>query len=88
MPSVRKLSADEVQRLKSRGSRVDLSTYEASLRDLRIGEWGVIQLEAGEKVATVKRRYTMAAKNQGKHLTYKRLRNNSIPFEVQALPSK
>jgi hypothetical protein len=33
----------------------------------------------------VKRRYTMAAKNQGKQLAYKRLRNNMIPFEVRSL---
>lgn len=85
MPSVRKLSSDEIQRLRSRGSRVDLSPYEASLRELSPGDWGVIQLESSDKVPTVKRRYTMAAKNQGKELAYKRLRSGAIPFEVRPL---
>jgi hypothetical protein len=86
MPSVRKLTSDEVQRLRSRGSRVDLGPYEASLRDLGPGEWGVITLDASDKVPTVKRRYTMAAKNQSKLLIYKRLRSGTIPFEVRSLP--
>ncbi len=85
MPSVRRLSTDEIQRLRSRGSRVDLTSYEAEIRDLTIGEWGVIALDSNDKVPTVKRRYTMAAKNQGKALAYKRLRNNTIPFEVRPL---
>ncbi len=84
MPNIRRLSPEEIQRLRSRGSRVDLSTYEQGLRDLDEGEWGLIQLDPGEKVTTVKRRYTAAAKNQGKQLVYKRLRNNTIPFEVRA----
>jgi hypothetical protein len=87
MPSVRKLTSEEVQRLRSRGSRVDLSPYEASLSELNVGEWGLIELASGDKVPTVKRRYTMAAKNQGKALVYKRLRNGTIPFEVRS-PSK
>jgi hypothetical protein len=88
MPSVRKLTAEEIQRLRSRGSRVDLSPYESGLRDLNPGDWGLIQLEPTDKVPTVKRRYTMAAKNQGKVLVYKRLRNQTIPFEVRALPKE
>jgi hypothetical protein len=85
MPSVRKLTSDEIQRLRSRGSRVDLGPYEASLRELGPGDWGIITLEASDKVPTVKRRYTMAAKNQNKMLVYKRLRNGTIPFEVRPL---
>jgi hypothetical protein len=85
MPSVRKLTLDEVQRLRSRGSRVDLGPYEASLRDLEPGDWGIIELDAGDKVPTIKRRYTIAAKNQGKAIVYKRLRTGKIPFEVRAL---
>jgi hypothetical protein len=55
------------------------------LRDLAPGDWGIITLEASDKVPTVKRRYTMAAKNQNKSLVYKRLRNSTIPFEVRPL---
>lgn len=74
---------EEIQRLRSRGSRVDLSPYEEGLRELNIGDWGLIQLEGGDKVTTIKRRYTAAAKNQNKQLVYKRLRNGTIPFEVR-----
>ncbi len=84
MPRVRKLAPEEIQRLRSRGTRVDLTPYEESLRDLKVGDWGMIELEPGDKVATIKRRYTMAAKNQRKQLVYKRLRNNALPFEVRA----
>ena len=85
MANVRKLNQDEVQRLRSRGTRVDLSTYENNLQELSPGDWGVIELEAGEKVPTIKRRYTMAAKRQNKDLIYKRLRQGTIPFEVREL---
>lgn len=84
MASVRKLSTDEVQRLRRRGNRVDLAPYEADLRELSPGDWGLIQLEEMDKVPTIKRRYTTAAKNQGKSLVYKRKRNGTIPFEVRA----
>ena len=84
MPSVRRLSSDEVQRLRSRGTRVDLTPYEADLRDLQPGDWGAIDLTDTDKVPTVKRRYTTAAKNQGKSLVYKRRRRDTIPFEVRS----
>jgi hypothetical protein len=85
MPRVRKLSGDEILRLRSRGSRVDLTAYEASLHDLQPGDWGLIQLETDDRVPTIKRRYSLAAHNQRKQLLYRRLRNGAIPFEVQAL---
>lgn len=88
MSTVRKLSADEIQRLRSRGSRVDLSAYEGNLGSLSVGDWGLIQLEEGDKVPTIKRRYAMAAHNQQKLLIFKRLRNNAIPFEVRPLDER
>ena len=87
MPTVRKLQPEEVQRLRRRGTRVDLSSYEAGLRGLQVGDWGVIELDDVDKVPTVKRRYTMAAKNQQKSIVYKRKRNNAIPFEIRAIDS-
>jgi hypothetical protein len=85
MPTVRKLSQDEIQGLRSRGSRVDLAPYEEGLQGLNPGDWGAISLEPTDKVPTVKRRYTMAARNQNKTLVYKRLRNSTLPFEVRPL---
>lgn len=83
VPSVRKLASEEIARLRQRGVRVDLSPYMQALSELSIGEWGVIELESGDKVPTIKRRYTVAAKSQGKALVYKRLRQGTIPFEVR-----
>jgi hypothetical protein len=88
MATVRKLEPDEVQSYRRRGTRVDLSPYEAGLRGLQVGDWGLIELESDDKVPTVKRRYTMAAKNQQKSIVYKRKRNNTIPFEIRAPESK
>ena len=83
MPRVRKLSADEVEQLRRRGALVDLTPYLADLSILSIGDWGLIELKEGDKVPTIKRRYTVAAKEQGKKLVYKRRRMEGLPFEVR-----
>lgn len=83
MPRVRKLSADEVEQLRRRGARVDLTPYLADLSILSIGDWGLIELKEGDKVPTIKRRYTVAANEQGKKLVYKRRRIAGLPFEVR-----
>ena len=85
MPQVRKLSADEVDQLRRRGSRVDLGPYMADISDLAVGEWGLIALAEGDRLPTIKRRYTLAATRQGKHLAYRRLRAGGLPFEVRAV---
>lgn len=85
MPVVRRMSPDEVAGLRRRGARVDLSPYRADLDNFAVGEWGVIQLEATDRVTAIKRRYTVAGKEQGKLLIYKRPRNGTIPFEVRSL---
>ena len=85
MSTIRKLAPDEIQRLRARGKRVDLAPYQESLRELNVGAWGAIVLDRDDKVPTVKRRYTTAAKTQQKSLVYKRLRNGTIPFEVRPL---
>jgi hypothetical protein len=82
MASVRKLTQEEVAQLRRRGTRVDLTAYLAALSALSVGDWGAIELEPGEKVATVKRRATAAAKQQGKRLLYRRLHEGMLPFEV------
>ena len=84
MASVRKLTQEEVAQLTRRGVRVDLTSYLEALSELEVGDWGAIELEPGEKVATVKRRATSAAKQQGKRLIYRRLREGRLPFEVRA----
>lgn len=85
MATVRKLAADEIAILRRRGARVDLTAYQQALAELEIGEWGLIELEADEKLPTIKRRYALAAKSQGKGLAFRRLRRGTLPFEVRAL---
>lgn len=85
MPVVRKLMPEEIQILRRRGARVDLTLYSQALADLEIGDWGIIELEPNEKVPTIKRRYQMAARQQKKSLAYKRLRKGTIPFTVQPM---
>jgi len=83
MPTVRALTPQEVEQLRRRGTRVDLTPYLADLSILSIGDWGLIELKEGDKVPTIKRRYTVAAKEQGKKLVYKRRRMVGLPFEVR-----
>lgn len=85
MPVMRKLSMEQVRSLLLPRRRVDLAPYESQLAQLEIGDWGEIQLEAADRTMVVKRRYTVAAKNLGKRLIYKRPRGGVIPFEVRAL---
>ena len=84
MAQARKLTPDEVAQMDRPRGRVDLSAYEAALQELAVGDWGAIELEAGDRVPTVKRRATVAARGQGKRLIWKRQRNELLPFEVRA----
>lgn len=83
MAIMRKLSTDEVTRLQQPSGRVDLTPYSAAIQDLTAGDWGLITLGADDRVSVVKRRYSLAARGQGKRLVYKRLRSGTIPFEVR-----
>jgi hypothetical protein len=85
VPILRKLDNSEVERLNRRGNRVDLTPYINDLAGFAVGEWGMIELDADERVPTVKRRYTLAARQLGKALAYRRLRAAGIPFEVRPL---
>ncbi len=84
MATVRKLADEEVTRFARRGTRVDLSDYEAALQELAVGDWGAVELEPGDRVPTVKRRATSAARGQGKRLAWRRERDGLLPFEVRA----
>ena len=73
VPRFEKLSPEEAQQLgRSRQSVLDLSEYHGFLSELEPGEWGRLHLEEGETQRTIKRRFTTAAKQQGKALRYRK----------------
>lgn len=87
MPVVRRITPVEASRFLERNGRVDIAPYADGLAQLTVGDWGLIELQPGETAAVVKRRYSMAARDQGKRLVYKRTRLFPIVFEVCAAHS-
>ena len=86
MAQVRTLTDEEVTRLmRRRGAPVDLTPYIESMRDFEVGDWGVVELERYESAPAIKRRMTLAAKQQDKRLVWKRRRDNVLPFEVRTV---
>ena len=85
MPTARKLTDEEVEQLRRRRGPVDLTLYADALQELEVGAWGAIELEPSDRVIAIKRRATVAARQQGKRLVWKRLRDNLLPFEVRAV---
>jgi hypothetical protein len=84
MPQFRTLTADEVSKLKARRVNVDnLYPYMDYLRTLKIGDFGEVTIESGESGQAVKRRTTMAAKQLGMAIKWRRSRDeNKLLFEV------
>jgi hypothetical protein len=85
MATARKLTDEEVVRFTRGTGPVDLTAYTQALQEIDVGGWGAIELEPDDRVSAVKRRATMAAREQGKRLVWKRLRDNLLPFEVRAV---
>ncbi len=85
MATARKLTDEEVVRFTRGTGPVDLTAYTQALQEIEVGGWGAIELEPDDRVSAVKRRATMAAREQGKRLVWKRLRDSLLPFEVRAV---
>ncbi len=85
MATARKLTDEEMVRFTCGKGPVDLTAYTQALQEIEVGGWGAIELEPDDRVSAVKRRATMAAREQGKRLVWKRLRDNLLPFEVRAV---
>lgn len=84
MPRFQKLSAAEVESLRRRRvSKQDLSDYLTFLDTFQSGEWGSVSLQEGESQRAIKRRLTVAAKQQGKQIRYKKGEEGRIVFEVR-----
>ena len=84
MPRVKKLTAAEVAELTKRVSRVELGEYVDLIKGFKSGDWGRVELDAAETQRVVKRRLTLAAKQQGLRIRYRPTRDqeDKIWFRV------
>ena len=84
MPQFRRLSGSEAERFFLRRGQMDLSEYEKFLSGLKSGDVGEVRSDDDETERALKRRLTIAAKQQGKQLQYsKRAGEGSIVFRVK-----
>lgn len=84
MPTFKKLTTEEIALITTRRPRVEaLAEYLAYLDKLKPGDWGSIELGAGESQRAVKRRTSTAARNQGKQIKWRRsLTPDQLVFQV------
>jgi hypothetical protein len=84
MPTIRRLSAEEIARLQPRRPGVvDLTEYRQFLESLTPGEGGEVTLGSGDTQRMVKRRLSTTAKQLNKQLKYRRGADEVLRFEVQ-----
>ena len=71
MPKVKKLSAAEIAEVTRRVSRIELGEYLDLIKGFKPGDWGRVELDPDDAHRVVKRRLTLAAKQQGLKLRYR-----------------
>jgi hypothetical protein len=85
MPTVRKLTSQEVQTLERTGMgqrKLVEEQYDAFLADYQAGEYGEAELEENEKRLTVRNRFKAAAARRGIALAFQRTTGNMLRFKV------
>jgi hypothetical protein len=86
MPKYRKLTVDEVQKMKSAtgGERARVrEEYRGYLEGLNPGEGGELELDEKEKKITIKNRLKRAAEDLGVDLEFRRTGENVVRFLVR-----
>jgi hypothetical protein len=90
MPEFRKLSQEEVERLKKQKRTTSISAraelareYDAYVADLQPGEYAEVTLDEGDTKLTVRKRLTAAANRRGLVLEYTRTQGPVIRFKVE-----
>ena len=84
MAEFRQLQAPEADRYFLKRGQMDLTEYEKFLSGLKSGSVATASVQDTETERAVKRRLTVAAKNQGKQLQYsKRADKGSVVFRVK-----
>lgn len=87
MPSVRKLSADEVRTIegKVKGQRKLVEElYDQIMQEYNEGDYGEAELEPNENRITVRNRLKAAAARRGLALEFKRTKGDILRFKVVA----
>jgi len=84
VPQFRRITGTDSDRYFLKRGQMDLTEYEKFLYPLKSREVGEAQIGDGETERAIKRRLTVAAKNQGKQLQYsKRAPVGTVVFRVK-----
>jgi hypothetical protein len=87
MPSVRKLSADEVWEIENKGKgqrKIIEEQYDAILSEYAEGEYGEAMLEPGENRLTGRNRLKAAARRRDLSIDFRRTKEDLLRFRVVA----
>jgi hypothetical protein len=85
MPTMRKLTSQEVQTLEYKGKgqrKLIEEQYDAFLADYEVGDYGEAELEEDESRLTVKNRFKAAAARRGLGLVFQRTNGNLLRFRI------
>ena len=85
MPTVRKLTTQEVQRIENKGTgqrKLTEAQYDHFLSEYNVGEYGEAKLNDDEKRLTVRNRLKAAATRRGLGIHFLRTTGNIIRFKV------
>ena len=87
MPTMRKLTSEEVQALQNKGKgkgprKLVEEQYDAILTDYEVGDYGEAELEPDEKRLTVRNRLHAAAQRRGLAIEFKRTTGDLLRFYI------
>jgi len=91
MPTVRKLSMDEVRTIENKGKglrKLIEEEYDTFLYDYDAGDYGEAELSLDEKRLTVRNRLKAAAKRRGLAIDFKRTQGNVLRFKMSQPPQE
>jgi hypothetical protein len=85
MPTVRKLTSDEVRSIENRGKglrKLIEEEYDSFLGDYAVGDYGEADLSDDEKRLTVRNRLKAAARRRGLSVDFKRTQGSILRFRI------
>jgi hypothetical protein len=85
MPTVRKLSQEEVRTIENKGKglrKLIEEEYDMFLGDYNVGDYGEAELGSDEKRLTVRNRLKAAAKRRDLSIDFKRTQGNILRFRI------
>jgi hypothetical protein len=85
MPTVRKLTQEEVRTIENKGKglrKLIEEEYDMFMSDYDVGDYGEAELTFDEKRLTVRNRLKAAAKRRGVSIDFKRTQGNILRFKI------